>query len=190
MAYNLAGPDIAKIKAGKIENYNHYSNNSGIEQVTKEVVLSQILRYNKTEDTDQTGHLYGAIIGSIREYQDDTRGGKYAEYHLAYLGHYLGDLCNPLHNTAYDDYNKKNHKANDAIVEQDIFGFLHYIPVNVVEITSEDDVVNMIIQIANNSMKLGKKIRSENRDMTKSEAYQQISQSASLFKGILKWLKE
>lgn len=190
MAYNLAGPDVAKIKADKIENYNHYSNNNDIDIVIKEIVLSQIPRYNKTEESDQAGHLYGAIIGAVRAYQEDNRGGKYAEYHLAYLGHYLGDLCNPLHNTAYDDFNKKHHKINDGIVDQDIFSFLQYIPVYEVQINSEEDIINMIIQISNNSMKLGKKMRVENRDMTKNEAYQQISQSSSLFKGILKWLKK
>jgi hypothetical protein len=190
MAYNLAGPDVTKIKAGNVEGYNHYSNNSGADNITGEIVKDQIGRYNMTEKEDESGHLYGAIIGAIRAYQEDKRGGKYAEYHLAFLGHYLGDLCNPLHNTAYDDFNKKRHKDNDAIVEQDITAYLQYIPIFEIEINSEEDVINMMIQVANNSIKLGKKIRDENRNMTKDEAYHQISQSASLFKGILKWLKK
>lgn len=188
MAYNLASPDVAKLKAGSVEGFNHYSNNVGKSLINKEIVEEQISRYNKTDTQDESGHLYGAIIGAIRAYQDDFKSGKYSEYNLAYLGHYLGDLSNPLHNTEYDEFNKRNHKDNDAIVESEIFSYLQYIPVYEVKIESESDIIEKICQVANNSIKLGNKMRSENRNMTKQEAYNQISQSASLFKGILKYL--
>ena len=134
--------------------------------------------------------MYGAIIGAIRAYQSDKKTGKYSEYNLAYLGHYLGDLSNPLHNTEYDEFNRKRHKDNDAVVENDINSYLQYIPVYEIEINSENDIVDKIVQVANNAIKLGKKMRSDDRNMTQQEAYNQISQSASLFKGILKYLKK
>ena len=62
--YNAAGADITKIKAGDVEKKNHYVNNPPKTIVTAEMVLNQADRYNKPRDSK--GHLYGAIIASIR----------------------------------------------------------------------------------------------------------------------------
>ncbi|OGU61225.1 MAG: hypothetical protein A2X64_06595 [Ignavibacteria bacterium GWF2_33_9] len=189
-AYNLAAPDVAKIKAGNIEQYNHYSNNNGINKVTSELVMNQIPKYNSDDINEEGGHLYGAIIGSIRNYLTETTSGKYAEFHLVYLGHYLGDLSNPLHNTQYDDFNKKRHSVNDGIVENEIFAHLVYLHTLEIEIKSEEDIIAEIVKLANYSMELGGKMRIQNRNMNEEEAYLQITRSASLFKGILKWIQE
>jgi len=72
--YNAAGADITKIKAGDIENKNHYVHNPPDTGVTAAMVLDQVDRYNKS--LDLKGHLYGAIIASIREYRTTTQTGK------------------------------------------------------------------------------------------------------------------
>jgi hypothetical protein len=43
-------------------------------------------------------------------------------------------------------------------------------------------------ELANQAMNLGYQLEKEGRRLTKAEAYQQISHSASLFKGVLGWL--
>jgi hypothetical protein len=64
--YNAAGPDIAKIKAGDKEGYNHYTNNPPDTVVTPRMILDQVAKYN--DPTDGNGHLYGAIVASLRDY--------------------------------------------------------------------------------------------------------------------------
>ena len=39
MWYNCAGPDIAKIKAGNVESYNHWFNNTAEAEITPQMVL-------------------------------------------------------------------------------------------------------------------------------------------------------
>lgn len=187
-AYLLVGPDIARLKAGNIESFNHWCNNDEDHTVTKEQVLAQVEKYNSTEPGEEKGHIYGAIIGSILAYQKDKSEGKYAEYHLGYLGHYVGDLTNPLHNTAYNEFNKKNHNINDGIIENEIADNIHLIKVSEININSIDDLAEEIAKIANEAKDLGYRMERENRNMTKEEAYTQISKSASLFKGILKYM--
>ena len=91
--YNAAGADIAKIKAGKIEAHNHYSNNAPDVKITPAMVLSQVERYNSI---DRDGHLYGAIIASLRDYIREKGLGKYGQYHLAYCIHYIGIIRSPM----------------------------------------------------------------------------------------------
>ncbi|MGA2228329.1 MAG: hypothetical protein ABSH41_28180 [Syntrophobacteraceae bacterium] len=68
------------------------------------MVLAQVNRYY--DPTDENGHLYGAIVASLRDFKSAKASGKYAEYHLAYCAHYVGDLSMPLHNTLYDSFNR------------------------------------------------------------------------------------
>ena len=79
--FNATGADMAKLKAGKKESHNHYCNNSPGTLITPEMVISQARRYNQI---DREGHLYGAIIGSLRHYIKDKHKGKYGEYHLGF----------------------------------------------------------------------------------------------------------
>jgi hypothetical protein len=114
--YNSAGPDVTKTKAGTIEENNHYFNNNAQEVVTKEMVLDQMEQYNDPQDKE--GHLYGAIIASVRKYiKCKANPGKYAEYHMAFCAHYIGDLSMPLHNAPNDKFNREHHNKNDGIVE-------------------------------------------------------------------------
>jgi hypothetical protein len=187
-AYLLVGPDIAKLKAGNTENFNHWCNNDEDEVITKERVMKQIDKYNSTDSGEEKGHIYGAIIGAILAFQKDKSEGKYAEYHLGYLGHYVGDLSMPLHNTAYNDFNKNNHRTNDGIIEDEIANNIDKIIVTEITINSIDDIAEEIVKIANDAKQLGYRMQRENRNMTKEEAYAQISKSASLYRGILRYM--
>lgn len=188
MWYNCAGPDIAKLKAGDVEARNHWFNNNAEVEITRQMVLDQIKRYNKDNDTE--GHLLGAIIASLRDYEKDIRADKYAMYNLVYCAHYIGDLSMPLHNTAYDDFNKKHHSINDGIVEATILKEPEKIarrmyPINLSKKDFEADLAREIARIANLSRKLGYKMRAEKRDMAKQEAYIQLGHSASLLRAVL-----
>lgn len=189
--YNAVGADITKIKAGSIEFYNHYFNNNNNVEVNPEMVLSQVNKYNNREDKE--GHLYGAIIASLRGYKKTVEAGKYPEYHLAFCAHYAGDLSQPLHNTSYDDFNKTHHVVNDGLVENEVLKNIARIeknmyPVNLNPKHFEEDLSREITRIANLSRTLGYKLRTENRDMTREEVYIQLGHSASLLKAILKYL--
>lgn len=190
MWYHCAGPDIAKIKAGNMEAYNHWFNNSAETGVTAKMVFDQVERYNKRSKIfDTEGHLLGAIIASLRAYEKDLRAGKYALYHFVYCAHYISDLSQPLHNIAYDDFNKEHHNANDGIVENAILNETEKISKYIYAITLSDkdfeaDLAREIARIANLSRMLGYKLRAEKRDMTRQEAYIQLRHSASLLKAV------
>ncbi|MDP2853382.1 MAG: hypothetical protein Q8O28_03945 [Smithellaceae bacterium] len=189
--YNAAGPDLAKIKTGNIESYNHWFNNNAEAEVTPRMVFEQIERYNERNKLlDSEGHIYGAIIASLRAYEKDLRAGKYAKYHLAYCAHYIADLSQPLHNIPYDNFNQKVHDINDGIVEETILNepqkiIQHMYVIKLHQDNFEEDLAREIARIANISRKLGYKLRAENRSITKEEAYVQLGHSASLFKAVL-----
>jgi len=184
--FNAAGADIAKIKAGAVEKRNHYVNNPPGTIVKAKMVLDQVDHYNKSSDI--MGHLYGAILGSIREYRTTTLKGKYAEYHLAFCAHYVGDLSQPLHNTLYNVYNIRNHTATDGTINDEVLDNLSKIKIYPIDIQSENDLAQEIARVATLSLKLGYQLEKEERMLSKQEAYEQVSYSASLFKGILRFL--
>jgi hypothetical protein len=184
--FNANGADMAKLKAGKKESLNHYVNNSRGTVVTPEVVFQQIKKYN--DPTDLKGHLYGAIIASLRDYFKEKHEGKYGEYHLAFCAHYVGDLSQPLHNTLYNFYNRKYHQTIDATINDEVLSNLDKIKIYPININSEKDLAKEIARIANLSRKKGYQIQDEKRLLTKEEAYEQVSHSTSLFKAILEYV--
>jgi hypothetical protein len=184
--FNATGADMAKLKAGKIESLNHYVNNPRGTVVTPEVVFQQIEKYN--DPTDIKGHLYGAIIASVRNYLKEKQKGKYGEYHLAFCAHYVGDLSQPLHNTLYNSYNRKYHQITDGIINDEVLDNLDKIKIYPIKIKSENDLAKEIARIANLSLKKGYQIQDEKRLLSRDEAYEQISHSASLFKAILEYV--
>jgi len=190
--YSAAAPDVAKSKSEfrPIEEKNHYFNNNAQKEVDEAMVLEQASRYNKTGDAE--GHLYGAIIGAVRAYKEESASGKYAEYPLVFCAHYIGDLSMPLHNTEYDDFNKKRHTVNDGVIESSVRNNIGYIQRNMSEITieNESDLAREIAKVANTARRLGIKIRKENRNMTQEEAYIQVSQSSSLLKAVLNYVRK
>jgi hypothetical protein len=189
--YNAAGADITKIKAGPIEKKNHYFDNTRKVKVTPGLVLEQAKRYNDPNDNE--GHIYGAIIESLRKYIETKEKGKFAEYHLAFCAHYIGDLSQPFHNIPYDNFNKDHHNANDGVVEKEVLAKISKIKANMYLIKLrpahfEKDLAKEIARIANDARKLGYKLKKEDRDLTKEEAYRQLGQSASLLKAVLKYV--
>jgi hypothetical protein len=186
--YNSTGADMVKLKAGKVERPNHYSSISRGAIVTPEMVFDQVKKYNSK--THITGHLYGAILASVRDYLKYKQEGKYGEYHLAFCAHYVGDLSQPLHNTSYNSYNRKYHEMTDAIIDDEIPDNMDKIKVYQIKIESEKDLAKEIARVANLSLKKGYQIQDEKRMLTKEEAYEQISHSASLFKAILEYVSQ
>jgi hypothetical protein len=187
--YSSAAPDVAKSKSEfrPVEEKNHYFNNNANRTVDEKMVMGQVDRYNMPDDDE--GHLYGAIIGAVRAYKADSTAGKYAEYPLVFCAHYIADLSMPLHNTAYDDFNKERHNRNDGIIECSVRNNIGYIQRNIEEITilNESDIAREIARVANSARKLGLKMRKENRNMTQAEAYLQVIRSASLLKAVLRY---
>jgi len=188
-AYNLAGPDVAKLKVDTVEEYNHWVDNSETTTITKALIKGQIQKYNLGTEREKRGHLYGAIVAAIRAYQDESAAGKFATYHLVYAGHYIGDLSMPLHNIDNHLFDTlPNHYENDHIVENEITANMDKVKLLPITIKNEDDLIQNIALIATKSKGLGYKLLKEERNMTKEEAYQQISQSASLFKAVLEYV--
>jgi hypothetical protein len=187
--FNAAGADITKTKAGDIESLNHFFDNYENVAVTEKMVLDQVKNYN--DPTDKEGHIYGAIIASLRDYRQTKSSGKYSEYHLAFAAHYIGDLSQPLHNIPYDGFNKAHHSENDGIVENEVLGNSSEIEKHMYEIKLrpdhlEEDLAKEIARVANISRQLGLKLRAENRNMTKEEAYAQLGHSASLLRAVIR----
>ncbi|MDD1750175.1 MAG: hypothetical protein LUO89_09910 [Methanothrix sp.] len=194
--YNSAGADITKNKAGDKEATNHWFNNTDGIDVTDKMVLDQAAKYNDPNDAE--GHLYGAIIASLRDYIKNRQANKYAEYDMAFCSHYIGDLSMPFHNIPYGDtskigiFNKNHHTINDGIVEFSVLNNVGLIQKNLygIQIHNENDLAQEIARIANLSRRLALTLEKENRDMTSDEAYTQLSHSASLLKAALSYAKE
>jgi hypothetical protein len=188
-AYNLAAPDVAKLKADTVEEYNHWVNNSETTVITKALIKGQIQKYNVGTEREKAGHLYGAIVAAIRAYQDESGAGRFATYHLVYAGHYIGDLSMPLHNIDNSLLDTlPNHYDNDHMIENEVATNMDKIKLSPVIIRNEDDLIQNIGLIATKAKDLGYKLVKEKRNMTKEEAYEQISQSASLFKAVLEYV--
>ena len=185
--YSAAAPDVAKSKSAfnAIESPNHYFNNNDNREVDAAMVLGQAARYDKPDDME--GHLYGAIIGAVREYRIVKATGKFALYPLVYCAHYIGDLSMPLHNIPHDDFNKAHHSINDGIIDSAARENIDLIRKNMtaIDIQNETDLAREIAVVAESARKLGLTMRKENRDMTPDEAWQQVSRSASLLKAAL-----
>ncbi|NTV01836.1 MAG: hypothetical protein HGB04_03500 [Chlorobiaceae bacterium] len=186
--YSAAAPDVAKSKAPftPIESPNHYFNNNAGREVTAEMVRGQVDLYDRPDDIGE-GHLYGAMIGSVRAYRTVRATGKYARYPLAYLAHYAGDLSMPLHNTGFDDFNRARHGINDGVIDAGVRDSVASIRkrMEVPVIGNEADFAREVARVAELARRLGMKMRRENRDMTAEEAYTQVTLSASLLKAVL-----
>ncbi|MBR9982751.1 MAG: hypothetical protein KFF50_17090 [Desulfatitalea sp.] len=185
--FNAAAADVARLKLGRIEGYNHFVNNRRGTVVTPDMVLAQAARY---DTQNPTGHLYGAIIASLRNYRADRSAGRYAELHMAYASHYIGDLSMPLHNTVFNAFNRKHHMANDGIINDEVLENFDQIKIYPITLQSEQDLAREVARIANLSMRLGYILEDERRLMTRTEAYQQIGHSASLLKAVWSYARK
>ncbi len=184
--FNAAGADMLKIKMGVREADNHFSNTPVGTRVTPALVRAQIDRYNRV---DPEGHLYGAIVHSVRDYIATTRRGKYAAYHLALCAHYVGDLSMPLHNTPAMEFNRRHHQEIEAFVNgEGLAALTRKIRCYPIRIDSEARLVAEIARIANLSITLEHRLEAQDRILTRQEAYRQLSHSASLFRAILRYV--
>lgn len=183
--YCATGADMAKIKAGQKEALNHFVNNEYGTVIDRKMVIKQIKKYDKL---GFNGHLYGAVIASLRNYVKEKKEGKYGEYHLAFCAHYVGDLSQPLHHSPYNDYNKTYHKQTDGIINDEVLKNISKIKLYPIKIHSEEDIIKEVVRIANLSLKKAYQIEREKRILSKKEAYEQISHSSSLFKAILEYV--
>ena len=141
-------------------------------------LYGKILTFTNNAD-DAAGHLYGAIIASLRAYTESQKEGKYTQYHLAYCAHYIGDLSQPQHNTPHDGFNKIHHGANDGVVENEVMQKIDKIEKNMHPITLrtdhfEEDLAKEIARIANLARDLNDKLRKDNRNLSQGEAYRQL----------------
>lgn len=185
--YNAAAADIAKVKLGRREGLNHYCNTPKGTVITPGMVLAQAHLYDAI---DAEGHLYGAIIGAFRAYTEARQAGRYADAYLAYFVHYIGDLSMPLHHTLYNAFNRKNHAANDGLINAEVLENTDKIITYKITVRSEADLAKEVARIANLSKQLGHTLEDEDRRMTKEEAYRQIAHSVSLLKGVLVMVKD
>jgi hypothetical protein len=184
--YNAATADITRLKAGDVEQHNHYVNNKRGAVITPQTVIAQIKKYDNPRD--RKGHLYGAIVASLREYIKAKKAGEFAEDHMAYCIHYIGDLSMPLHNIDYSPFNERFHLKMEGIIEDDILDNLPRIKIEKITIKTEGDLIREICRIANISMELGFRLEKEERMMTEEEAYKQVGMSASLLKAVLEYV--
>jgi pentose-5-phosphate-3-epimerase len=185
--FNACGPDMIKVKMGDREKPNHYVNNPLGTAVTPGTVMGQVGKYDQI---DEHGHLYGAIIASVREYIKEKKEGKYGEYHMAFCAHYVADLSQPLHNTEYNLFNETHHKEVDGTVNDEVLENLANIKIYSIKITSEADLAHEISRVANLSVVLGYRLEDENRLLTKNEAYRQLGHSASLLKAVFEYARK
>jgi hypothetical protein len=82
-------------------------------------VLAQVERHNTIEPS---GHLYGAVLASVRDDIEARSRGEYAEYHLGFSAQCMDDLSMPLHNTFYgalSAFNRRNHLAIEGTVNDE-----------------------------------------------------------------------
>ena len=204
-AYLAVGPDMAKEKSGGYEEGNHYRGNAKGVVVTADMVLDQVRDYNCR--CNDEGHLYGAIIAALNQYRErKSKKDKQARYPLGFAGHYIADLSMPLHNTAYNDFNKAWHSANDGAVEGDeseptdarVARIAAGIRERMNRLTpcrfpaAKDDpakfnleLAKKIAEIANRAMALGYAMQEANPQktvMSSDEAYGQLAESAALLK--------
>ncbi len=184
--YHAAGADIAKLKLGRVEQDNHYANNACGARITPKTVFAQAERYDRI---DPEGHLYGAILGALRGFRDFRARGLYADYHLAYAVHYLGDLSQPLHHIPNNDYNRRHHAATDGVIDRGALKRVKRIPLYPVAIGNEDELAAEIARIAQLSLDLACTLQREERVLSAAEAWVQLGHSASLLRAVLRWLE-
>ena len=144
------------------------------------MVLEQANRYDNPRDYE--GHLYGAILASLRKYRQGTACDKYAGYHLVYCAHYIGDLSMPLHHVPCNQSGgcntKCHHARNDGVIEPTVLNSIKSIRNNMyyIDIKGEHDLAREIARLANLSRELAKQLQNrENQDLTPEEAYGQIA---------------
>lgn len=171
-------PDVVSHKY-PVEAANHFSSAANV-SVSFNYVLKQVVRYDKD---DSKGHLYGAIIASARQVYKNMKNQVRPDYDYAFLAHYVGDLSQPLHNSPYDLFNKKNHKRIDGLVD-DIpnLAELIFLRMGKLRICTDAEIVVAVADLANKARAADKILR--NHEFSQSDALNLLGRSATLLNAI------
>lgn len=197
--YDLGGPDMVKIRSS-YEDCNHYYNRRRGEGIDIKVVDGQAEKIKAAQVCTKAdpGRLYGAIMESLDQYVAKKRKGEFADYYMAYAGHYIGDLVMPLHNMvpprgpdqriepAFAAY----HRQLDGLVdgEIDIRDFSQpRIAAHMRDYTlnSRDEVAAKLLELAAESSRRGYLwLDAGLPEVTSEEVYTQLGAGASFFKAV------
>lgn len=196
---NAPSPDVSKTityvnKLKKSDGQAHFFDAS--KPPTRKDVEAQLEMIGYQRDDCPDGYILGAIINATRKAKAQTEMGRYDDYNYAMLGHYCGDLSMPLHMSVYDDFNRAHHlhidqTLNHSEVKWDVDG-VPLITKNMkvddsMHFDNEDQIIDEMLKIANESFSLAQTLRKENRELTKDEAIQRIDRSASFFRALMKY---
>ena len=197
--HNACAPDVSHTVAfmNKIwltESPAHYFDATA--PLTRKDVAEQMQMIGMSRKKAPDGYLLGAIVNAVREAKARTEKGEFDDYYYAVLAHYIGDLSMPLHMSAYDDFNKSHHlQIDDTLtyknVEWEVDG-AGYIANELkvddgLRFNSEAELVNHMLEIANESYSLAQKLRGENRNLTREEAIQRASRSATMLRAVMRY---
>lgn len=190
LAYMAVGADMAKEKFPD-ERYNHYSGNRRDAVITVRDVLDQSALYNTGQPA--AGHLYGAVVAAVDRYRELRKDpSKYALYPLGYAMHYIGDLSMPYHNVGNPDGFQANHGRNDGVVEgerdlvREIRSRMGRHAVIIDRRQFRESLAARVAELATVTTSLGYRLADSRTPlMSRETAFDQLSRSAALLRGVL-----
>ena len=196
---NACAPDVSKTvmtinKIKKNDGQGHFFDAS--KAPTRADVDTQLEQIGMSRDECPDGYILGGIVNPTRKAKAWTEMGKFDDYNYAILGHYIGDLSMPLHMSVYDDFNRKHHlnidqTLNRSDVKWDVDGaalIAKEIKVDdSVRFNNEEELINYMLKIANESFEKAQQLRKENRELTHEEGIQRVSESATFFRAVMRY---
>lgn len=194
---NACAPDISHAVAKlnnlpKTDSQAHFFDAN--RPITKKDVYDQLDQIGQQRSDGNEGYVLGEILHVVREAKERTAEGKFDDYYYDVLAHYVGDMSQPLHMTIYDAYNRSHHLKTDMILDRqdvkyDVDGaeiIAKELKVNKnVVFHNEDEIVNALVILANQSHNLATQLRKENRMITQQEAITQASRAATVLHALL-----
>ena len=166
------------------------------EPAIQQDVIEQLNMLGLSRKKAPNGYLLGALVNAVRKAKARTEKGKFDDYYYAVLTHYIGDLSQPMHMTVYDDFNRQNHLQIDDLltykdVAWDVDGAVKIASELQIDdslrFNSESELVDYILKVANESYELAQRLRLENRVLTRKEALQRASASATILRAVLRY---
>lgn len=197
--HNACAPDVSKTimvlnKIRKSEGQAHFYD--AAKPPTRANVDEQLEMLGQSRDECPDGYILGAIVNTVRKSKSWTEQGKFDDYNYGTLGHYIGDLVQPLHMSVYDDFNRKNHLAVDHVLNHnEVKWDADGVPLIAAELkvddtltfADEEALISHMLVLANESYELGLKLRKEDRIITHEEAIDRASKAATFFRACLKY---
>ncbi len=179
---NACAPDVSKTvsainKLRKSDGQGHFYD--AAKAPTRKDVDEQLEMIGQSRDDAPDGWILGGIVNATRKSKAWTEMGRFDDYNYAILGHYIGDLSQPLHMSVYDDFNKKHHLNVDQTLNHS-------------EVKWDDDGARLIakemtVDDSMQSYELGQKLRAENRELTHDEALARANRSATFFRAVMRY---